>query len=158
MSDFTVFSQKYLWEEHLIYKDGEAFMGYKKGHMEILASIWDKTGHGRESLKCPDCGSRLVLIQVEPIYDAHNAYVPYDTVIECTSCPFSLRAESFSILGSVKSFDMNEIEIASWSPSGSRVLSKYEHILDYDLLKSLKESAELVEFLVVDKQVVQVIG
>jgi len=133
-------------------------MGYKKSHMEILASVWDKTGRGRDSLKCPDCGEKLVLIQVEPIYDAQNAYVPYDTVIECTSCPFSLRAESFSILGSVKSFDMEQIEIASWSPSGSRVISKYEHILDYDLLKSLKESAELVEFLVVDKQVVQVIG
>ncbi len=158
MSDFTIFSQKYLLEEHLIYKDGESIMGYKKSHMKILASVWDKTGHGHDSLKCPDCGKRLVLIQVEPIYDAQNAYVPYDTVIECTSCPFSLRAESFSILGSVKSFDMNEIEIASWSPSGSRVLSKYEHILDYDLLKSLKESAELVEFLVVDRQVVQVIG
>ena len=133
-------------------------MSVRRWWSEPGISGWDKTGHGHDSLKCPDCGKKLVLVQVEPIYDAHNAYVPYDTVIECTSCPFSLTAESFSILGSVKSFDMSEIEIASWSPSGSRVLSKYEHILDYDLLKSLKESAELVEFLVVDRQVVQVIG
>ena len=89
---------------------------------------------------------------------AEDAYTPYDTVIECTSCDFKIRAESFSILGSVKNFDLKNVEIASWSPSGSRVLSTYEHILDYDLLKKLKESAELKEFLIVNKQVIQVIG
>ena len=130
--------------------------GYNRRDMEIVASIWDKTGE--KSMKCPKCGGKMVLIQVEPIPDVENAYVPYDTIIECNSCSFRIRAVSFSILGSVKDFDMRNIEIGSWSPSGSRVLSKYEHILDYDLLKILKDSGELVEFLVVNNQVVQVIG
>jgi uncharacterized protein with PIN domain len=77
-------------------------MGYKKSHMDILAKIWDKNGQGHDSLKCPECSGKLVLIQVEPIHDAENAYVPYDTIIECTSCPFTFRAESFWIVGSVK--------------------------------------------------------
>jgi hypothetical protein len=98
------------------------------------------------------------MIQIEPISDTENPYVPYKTVIECVSCSFKLTTESFTILGSVKDFDSHHIEIASWSPSGSRVLSKYEHILSYNLLKELKKSAELVEFLIVNKQVVQVIG
>jgi len=100
----------------------------------------------------------MIIVEVEPIQDAENAYIPYDTIIECTSCDFKIRAESFTILGGVKSFDARFIEIASWSPSGSRVLSKYEHILDYELLKKLKDSAELKEFLVINNQVVQVIG
>jgi len=129
---------------------------YNKSDMEILAGIWDRTGG--KSLDCPQCGHRMIIVQVEPIYDAENAYIPYDTVIECTSCDFKIRAESFSILGSVKNFDLKHIEIASWSPSGSRVLSRYEHLLDYELLKQLKESAELKEFLIVNKQVIQVIG
>ena len=129
---------------------------YSKRDMEILADVWDQSSN--KSLSCPQCGHKMIIVQVEPIPEAEDAYTPYDTIIECISCDFKIRAESFSILGCVKSFDMNEIEIASWSPSGSRVLSKYEHILDYELLKSLKESTELVEFLVVDRQVVQVIG
>jgi len=128
---------------------------YNKKDMEIVTSIWSRTG---DSMKCPKCGGKMVLIQVEPIHDSHNPYVPYDTIIECNSCPFKVRVESFSMLGAVKDFDMREIEIGSWSPSGSRVVSKYEHILSYDLLKKLKESGELVEFLVVNNQVVQVIG
>jgi len=129
---------------------------YNKKDMEVVAGIWDKTG--KRAMICPQCGSKMVLIQVEPTIDAENAYIPYDTIIECTKCEFKIRAESFTILGSVKSFDSHNIEIASWSPSGSRVISKYEHLLDYDLLKKLKDSGELVEFLVVNKQVVQVIG
>ena len=66
--------------------------------------------------------------------------------------------ESFTILGSVKDFDADHVEIGSWSPSGSRVLSKYKHLLNFDLLKKLKKSTELVEFLIVDKQAIQVIG
>ena len=129
---------------------------YNRKDMEIVASIWGKENH--DAMKCPKCGGKMVLIQVEPLPDAENAYVPYDTIIECNSCSFKVRAVSFSILGSVKDFDMRHVEIGSWSPSGSRVLSKYEHILDYDLLKKLKQSGELVEFLVVNNQVVQVIG
>jgi len=129
---------------------------YNKKDMEILADIWEKSDD--KALICPQCGHKLVIVQVEPIPDAENAYIPYDTVIECTSCDFKIRAESFTILGSVKEFDLRHITIASWSPSGSRVLSNYEHILDYEALKKLKESAELKEFLIVNKQVIQIIG
>ncbi len=129
---------------------------YNKKYMEILAKIWDKDDGN--VLVCPQCKSKMIIVQVEPIQDVENAYIPYDTIIECTYCDFKIRAESFSILGSVKDFDLKHVEIASWSPSGSRVISHYEHILDYDLLKRLKESAELKEFLIVNKQVIQVIG
>ena len=129
---------------------------YSKRDMEILADVWDQNSN--KSLKCPQCNKKMIIVQVEPINDAENAYIPYDTIIECTSCDFKIRAESFSILGSVKDFDLKHVEIASWSPSGSRVISTYEHILDYDLLKHLKESAELVEFLIVNKQVIQVMS
>lgn len=129
---------------------------YNKKNMEIVAGLWNKKGE--ESMKCPECGHKMVMIQIEPIQDAENAYVPYDSIIECTHCDYKIRTESFTILGSVKTFDLKNLEIASWSPSGSRVISVYEHILDYDLLKELKDSGELKEFLVVNKQVVQVIG
>ena len=129
-------------------------MSFRK-NMDVLKDIWDKTGG---SMLCPQCKGILTMIQVEPIPDTDNPYVPYKTVIECSSCSFKLTTESFTILGSVKDFDSHNVEIASWSPSGSRVESKYEHILSYELLKELKKSGELVEFLVVNKQVVQVIG
>jgi len=109
-----------------------AEMSFKK-NMDVLKDIWDKTGG---SMICPQCKGTLTMVQIEPISDTENPYIPYKTVIECASCP----------------------EIASWSPSGSRVLSKYEHILNYNLLQELKKSGELVEFLIVNKQVVQVIG
>jgi len=124
--------------------------------MEIMANIGEKKGE--DPLKCPKCGEKMVVIQVDPMPDSENAYVSYDTIIECSSCSHQARAVSFSILGSVKDFDMQYVEIGSWSPSGSRMLSKFEHILDNGLLKKLKESGELVEFLVVNDKVVQVIG
>ena len=130
--------------------------GYNKKDMEILAIIWGKNGD--DQLICPQCKHKMVVIQLEPIEDAQNAYFHYETVIECTNCDFNIRAESFTILGSLRSFDLEFIEIASWSPSGSRVISRYEHVLDYDLLKKLKETGELVEFLIVNDRVVQVIG
>lgn len=129
---------------------------YNKKDMEVVASIWDKTDG--KSMVCPQCKGKMVIVQVEPIHDIDNAYIPYDTVIECTKCSFKIRAESFTILGSVKDFDLKEVEIGSWSPTGSRVLSRYEHVLDYDLLKKLKDTGELTEFLVVNKQVVHIIG
>ncbi|RLF27892.1 MAG: hypothetical protein DRN05_05000 [Thermoplasmata archaeon] len=117
--------------------------------------MWKKTG---EPMICPQCGGSMTIVQIEPVQDIENAYVPYRTVVECNSCSFKVEAESFTILGSIKDFDAEHVEIGSWSPSGSRVLSKYKHILSYDLLKELKKTGELVEFLIVDKQVVQVIG
>jgi hypothetical protein len=124
--------------------------------MEIVADLWDKTG--KKTMVCPQCKAEMIMVQLEPIHDAENAYIPYDTIIECTRCDFKVRVESFTILGSVKTFDLKNVEIGSWSPSGSRVISTYEHVLDYDLLKDLKESGELKEFLIVDKRVIQVIG
>ena len=129
---------------------------YNKKDMEILAGIWSRGGE--EVLVCPQCKGRMVIVQVEPILDAENAYVPYDTIIECTRCDFKIRAESFTILGSVKDFDLEFVEIASWSPSGSRVISRYEHALDCESLKKLKETTELKEFLIVNNQVIQIIG
>ena len=123
---------------------------------DILAEVWEDDKD--RPLICPNCGHNMIVVQLDPIQDDENAYVPYDTIIECTYCDHKIRAESFSILGSVKSFDSKQIEIASWSPSGSRVVSRYEHILDMDLLENLKKSAELKEFLVVNKRVIQVIG
>jgi len=130
--------------------------GYNKKNMEIVAGLWNR--NGTNAMKCPKCDGKMILIQVEPINDSNNPYIPYDSIVECTKCGYSIRAESFTILGSVKNFDLKNIEIASWSPSGSRVISNYEHVLDYDELKKLKASAELKEFLVVNKQAVQVIG
>jgi hypothetical protein len=124
--------------------------------MEIVAGLWDRNGN--ESMKCPKCSGKMILIQTDPINDDFNPYVAYDSVIECTKCGYNISAESFTILGSVKNFDLKNIEIASWSPSGSRVISNYEHILDYDELKRLKTSGELKEFLVVNNQVIQIIG
>ena len=129
---------------------------YDKQNMRIMADAWDKDDD--KFLKCPQCSHRMIIVQVEPLDDEENDYVPYDTVIECTHCEFKIEAESFSVLGSVKDFDLEHVTIASWSPSGSRVLSKYEHIINYDTLKKLKNSTELKEFLIVNKQLIQVIG
>jgi hypothetical protein len=128
---------------------------YNRKDMEIMANIQK---NGEHPLKCPKCSGKMVAIQLDPIPDSENAYITYDTIVECNSCSYKDRVISFSILGSVKNFDMQYVEIGSWSPSGSRMLSKYEHVLDHDLLKKLKESGELVEFLVINDKVVQVIG
>ena len=129
---------------------------YNKTYNEILSDIWDASRGGM--MKCPQCGKHLVLLQMEPIYDTIKDYVPFKTVIECDSCSFNINAESFTILGSVKDFDSHHVEIGSWIPSGSRVLSDYEHILDYTILRKLKESGKLVEFLIVNNQVIQILG
>jgi len=131
-------------------------MVYNKKNMEIIAKLWDRTGEN--SMLCPKCGSKMIMIQLDPIQDYQNPYLAYDTIIECTKCEFEIRTESFTILGSVKNFDLKKIEIASWSPSGSRVISCYEHILDYNTLRKLKESGGLKEFLIVNKHVIQIIG
>ena len=130
--------------------------GYKKSDMEVLAGIWDHSQEG--SMICPQCHKNLIIVQVEPVNDYNDVYYPYDTIIECASCEFQVRAESFTILGSVKNFDSHYVEIGSWSPSGSRTVNRYEHMLDYNLLKELKDSGELVEFLIVNKMVIQVVG
>ena len=60
-----------------------AKMGYDKRDIDILTRAWDPTGE--KPMKCPKCGKHMIIVQVEPVYDAENAYVPFDTIIECTS-------------------------------------------------------------------------
>ena len=128
---------------------------YNKSKIEIFSKLWLDDEH---NLKCPKCGGQLILIQADPIEDFNNPYTTYETVVECSSCSFHTTAESFTILGSVKDFNVDHVEIAGWSPSGSRFISKYEHFIDYNVLNNLKKTGEIVEFLVVDSYVVQVIG
>jgi hypothetical protein len=131
-------------------------MKYNSKNMDVVSGLWNQNRDS--SMVCPECGGKLILIQIEPIYDMENLYTPYDTVLECTSCSFNIRAQSFTILGSVKEFNLDKIEIASWSPSGSRTISNFEHVLDYNALKNLKASGDLVEFLVVNNHVIQIIA
>ncbi len=129
-------------------------MSFEK-KMKVLEGLW----YNKEnSMICPQCGGSLTIIQVEPIYDTENAYTPYKTIIECSSCSFKITTESFTILGGVKNFDTHNLTISSWSPSGSRDVSEYEHHIDFELLQKLKKSGELVEFLIVNNKAVQVIG
>jgi len=126
-------------------------------HMvKTLSELWKYSD--ASGLKCPVCQKDLLLIQVEEIQDYLNPYQTYDTVIECHSCTYQIRTESYTILGAISDYSVDHITIHGWSPSGSRVKINLEHILDYQLLKELKQSADLVEFLVVDNHAVQVIG
>ncbi|MDH7507727.1 MAG: hypothetical protein QHH15_08105, partial [Candidatus Thermoplasmatota archaeon] len=87
--------------------------GYNKKDLEILAIIWGK--NNEEQLVCPQCKHKMIIIQLEPIVDTKGDYFPYDTIIECTNCDFKIKAESFTILGCVKNFNLKTIEIASWT-------------------------------------------
>jgi hypothetical protein len=129
-------------------------MSYKK--TTVAEDIWQQTS--QRSMTCPQCKGFLTVVQVEPIYDPDNAYTPYRTVVECSTCSFRMVTESFTILGGVKDFDNEYVEIGSWGPSGSRILSRFKHSISFNLLTELKKSQELVEFLIVNEHVVQVIG
>lgn len=129
-------------------------MRFKK--TSIAEDIWRQTTS--RSMTCPQCKGFLTIVQVEPIYDPENAYTPYRTVVECSSCSFRMSTESFTILGSIRDFNAEYAEIGSWGPSGSRVLSRFKHSINPSLLSELKKSQELVEFLIVNHHVVQVIG
>ncbi len=129
-------------------------MSYKK--TTVAEDIWGQSG--QRSRICPQCKGFLTVVQVEPIYETDNAYTPYRTIVECSTCSFRMVTESFTILGSIKDFDNEYVEIGSWGPSGSRVLSRFKHSISSTLLAELKKSQELVEFLVVNQRIVQVIG
>ena len=129
-------------------------MRFKK--TSIAEDIWRQTTS--RSMTCPQCKGFLTIVQVEPINDPENAYTPYRTVVECSSCSFRMSTESFTILGGIRDFNAEYVEIGSWGPSGSRVLSRFKHSISPSLLGELKKSQELVEFLVVNHHVVQVIG
>ncbi len=129
-------------------------MTYKK--TSVAEDIWRQTKS--RNMTCPQCKGFLTVVQVSPIYDPENAYTPYRTVVECSSCSFRMVTESYTILGGVKEYDNEYVEIGSWGPSGSRVLSRFKHAISATLLEELKKTQELVEFLVVNEHVVQVIG
>jgi hypothetical protein len=129
-------------------------MTFKK--TSVAEDIWQQTG--KRSMICPRCNGFLTVVQVEPLYDPDNAYTPYRTIVECASCSFRMVTESFTILGGIKAFDNEYVEIGSWGPSGSRVLSRFKHNISQNLLDELKKTQELVEFLIVNEHVVQVIG
>jgi hypothetical protein len=129
-------------------------MSYKK--TSVAEDIWKQTT--QKSMTCPQCKGFLTVVQVEPIYDTDNAYTPYRTIVECATCSFRMVTESYTILGSIKDFDNEYVEIGSWGPTGSRVLSRFKHSISSTLLIELKKSQELVEFLIVNEHVVQVIG
>ena len=133
---------------------GHNIMAYNKRDADILTEAWDET---TRSLTCPKCGSEMNISEINPRSGLDDDFMSFDTMIDCNNCAFKLRTESLKILGGVKDFDLKKISIGSWSNSGSRVSSDFEHVLDYDRLKKLKESGDLVEFLVVNKHVIDVI-
>ncbi len=131
-------------------------MGDMKAKNELMSELWDHvTNH---SLTCPECGGHLIIMQLDPQDDLNNPYTPYKSVLECMNCSFQTEATSFTILGCVQSFDLHHLTIAGWSPSGSRVETTYEHILDYDHIKQLENTEDIVEFLIVDDHIVQIIS
>ena len=129
-------------------------MEYSKRDANILSDAWKESN---EYMSCPKCGKDMIISQIDPINSSDENYISFDTIIECSSCSFKLRSESFKVLGGVKDFDLKKISIGSWSDSGSRTSLDYEHVLDYNMLKQLKESGELVEFLIVNNHVVEII-
>ena len=129
-------------------------MSYKK--TSVAEDIWRQSSE--RSMTCPQCKGFLTVVQVDPIYATDNAFTSYRTIVECSTCSFRMVTESFTILGGIKDFDNEYVEIGSWGPSGSRVLSRFKHSISSNLLNELKKSQELVEFLVVNEHVVQVIG
>ncbi|HEC89367.1 MAG TPA: hypothetical protein ENI44_02160 [Thermoplasmatales archaeon] len=132
-----------------------AVNSYNKTKMEVFSKLWIGDDH---SFRCPECGGQLIVIQAEPLESYDTPATKYETVIECSSCSYHARAESYTILGSVKDFDMEHIEVSGWSESGSRFVYKYEHLVDYNLLSKLRKTGDIVEFLIVDDYVIQVIG
>ncbi len=130
-------------------------MGYMKTKTKMVRSLWDSVS--QHSLTCPKCGGNLIVMQLDPVEDMYNPYVAYESVLECSNCSYQTKAKSFTILGSVQNFDVHHLTLSGWCPSGSRVESTYEHILDFDQIKQLKSTDELTEFLVVDDHIVQII-
>ena len=128
----------------------------EQDEIDVLKDIWNRDNKGL--MICPKCSGSLTIVQLQPVTKPGATSVLYQTVVECDSCPFNIKVESCTIFGAVKSFDDQMVEIGSWSSTGSRTTSTYQHSLDPKLLRELQSSGELVEFLIVDDRVVVVIG
>jgi len=129
-------------------------MEYNKRDAGIVSEAWKESNH---YMNCPKCGSDMIISQINPMSSSDDNFISFDTIIECSSCSFKLRSKSFKVLGGVKDFDLKKISIGSWTDSGSRTSLDYEHVLDYDILKKLKDTGELAEFLIVNNHVVEVV-
>jgi Zn ribbon nucleic-acid-binding protein len=129
----------------------------KYSQNNTLKNISDLWKINKKGFKCPNCKADLIIVQADAIQDWNNPYQSYDTIVECVYCSFQAQAVSYTILGSLNKYDINKITIEGWSPSGSRVETTLEHLLDYQLLKELKSSQDLVEFLIIDEHAIQVI-
>ncbi|HDO19279.1 MAG TPA: hypothetical protein ENG74_00975 [Thermoplasmatales archaeon] len=128
----------------------------KQEEIDILKSIWKKDAEN--FMTCPKCGSSLTIVQLGPRVKPGVDRILYETVVECSRCSFNIKTSSFTVYGAVKDFDDETIEIASWSSTGSREVYTFNHHLDKNLLKELKSSGELVEFLIVNGYAIVVIG
>jgi hypothetical protein len=122
---------------------------------KIVSDLWDS--EVVEGMKCPDCGGDLLLGKTEPIEDWDTPYHPYETKIHCSICTFETETKSFTLSGCVKDFDMKNITIGGWSDTGSRVVSEFEHTIDFKHLKELRDNDKIVEFLVVDNHIVKIL-
>ena len=120
--------------------------------IDILKRIFAKN----DPLKCPECGSFLIVIELPPSYGPHGIIV--NAYLECPKCGFKKRVNTFTVYGAVRDYTENTVEIGSWSETGGREINTFHHILSEKLLGELKESQDLVEFLIVDDTIIAVIG
>lgn len=122
--------------------------------IDLLRDILSRSKE--DFMVCPKCGAHITIVHLPPRYGSHGPV--YDTYLECSKCDFKMRVNSYTLYGAVKDYDDKTIEISSWSETGSREINRFYHVLDENLLKKLKESGDLVEFLIVNDIVLLVIG
>lgn len=132
-----------------------SIMGLHTIHNKIIPDLWDSSQ--KTTMKCPHCDQELHVESIDEIDSFNTPFIPYETILKCSSCTFESTSQSYALRGSIQDFDLHNITITGWSPSGSRVVSKLDHVMDFSLLKTLQKSEEIVEFLVVDNQVVRCI-
>ena len=130
-------------------------MGLHTIHNKIIPDLWDNSQ--KTTMKCPHCDHQLHVESIDEIDTLETPYIPYETILKCSSCTYTSTSQSYALRGSIQDFDLHNITIAGWSPSGSRVVSTLDHSMDFSLLKTLQQSEKIVEFLVVDDQVVRCI-
>lgn len=120
--------------------------------IEVMRKLFDKDN----PMRCPKCEYSLIVIDLSPTYGPHGMI--RNTYLECPKCGFKRRVNSYTIYGAVREYSKETVEIGSWSEIGGREVNIFRHILSENLLKELKETQDLVEFLIVDNVVIAVIG